>query len=108
QSRVASFERSLREASGQSTLDDATGIRLRELEPTAAVNQSLFEDFLQRATITQEQTTFEAREARIITPARPPGAPSYPRKSQFLAIDLLIGLLLRVGGAVAEELLHSG
>ena len=108
QSRVASFERSLREATGQSTIDDSTAIRLRELERTAAVNKSLFEDFLQRAKITQEQSTFEAREARIITPARPPGVPSYPRKSQFLAINLLIGLLLGVGGAVAKELLNAG
>ena len=83
-------------------------IRLRELERTAAVNKSLFEDFLQRAKITQEQSTFEAREARVITPALPPGAPSYPRKSQYLAINLLIGLLLGVGGAVAKELLNAG
>jgi succinoglycan biosynthesis transport protein ExoP len=108
QSRVASFDRSLREATGQSTIDDSTAIRLRELDRTAAVNKSLFEDFLQRAKITQEQSTFEAREARIITPAQPPGAPSYPRKSQFLAINLLIGLLLGVGGAVAKELLNAG
>jgi succinoglycan biosynthesis transport protein ExoP len=108
QSRVASFERSLREATGQTTIDDTTAIRLRELERTAAVNKSLFEDFLQRAKITQEQSTFEAREARIITPALPPGAPSYPRKGQYLAINLLIGLLLGVGGAVAKEMLNAG
>jgi uncharacterized protein involved in exopolysaccharide biosynthesis len=107
-SRVASFDRSLREATGQSSIDDTTAIRLRELDRTAAVNKSLFEDFLQRAKITQEQSTFEAREARIITPAQPPGAPSYPRKRQFLAINLLIGLLLGVGGAVAKELLNAG
>ena len=52
------------------------------------MNKSLFEDFLQRAKITQEQSTFEAREARVITPALPPGAPSYPRKTQYIAINL--------------------
>jgi polysaccharide biosynthesis transport protein len=108
QSRVTSIEQSLREATGQRSIDDTTAIRLRELERTAAVNKSLFEDFLQRAKITQEQSTFEAREARVITPALPPGAPSYPRKSQYLAINLLIGLLLGVGGAVAKELLNAG
>ena len=108
QTRVTSFEQSLREATGQTSIDDTTAIRLRELERTAAVNKSLFEDFLQRAKITQEQSTFEAREARVITPAQPPGAPSYPRKSQFLAITLLIGLLLGVGGAVAKEMLNAG
>ncbi len=108
QTRVGSLERSLREATGQTSVDDTTAIRLRELERTAAVNKSLFEDFLQRAKITQEQSTFEAREARVITPALPPGAPSYPRKTQYIAINLLIGLLLGVGGAVAKEMLNAG
>jgi len=108
QTRVGSLERSLREATGQTSIDDTTAIRLRELERTAAVNKSLFEDFLQRARITQEQSTFEAREARVITPALPPGAPSYPRKTQYIAINLLIGLLLGVGGAVAKEMLNAG
>jgi exopolysaccharide transport family protein len=108
QARVASLEQSLQEATGQTSADDATAIRLRELERTAAVNKSLFEDFLQRAKITQEQSTFEAHEARIINPALPPGAPSSPRKTQYLAITLLIGLMLGVGGAVAKEMLNAG
>jgi polysaccharide biosynthesis transport protein len=108
QSRVVSLEQSLREATGQTSLDDATAIRLRELERTAAVNKSLFEDFLQRAKITQEQSTFEAREARVITPALPPGGSSYPRRGQFMAVILVIGLLLGIGGAVAKEMLNAG
>jgi polysaccharide biosynthesis transport protein len=108
QSRVASFEKSLREATGQTNIDDTIAISLRELERTASVNKSLFEDFLQRAKITQEQSTFEARDARVITPALPPPAPSFPRKSQSLAISLFIGLLLGVGGAVAKEMLNAG
>jgi polysaccharide biosynthesis transport protein len=108
QARVASLEQSLREATGQTSIDDTTAIRLRELERTAAVNKSLFEDFLQRAKLTQEQSTFEAREARVITPALPPGGPSYPRKTQYLAVTLVIGLMLGVGGAVAKEMLNAG
>jgi exopolysaccharide transport family protein len=108
QSRVASFEQALREATGQTTIDNTTAIRLRELERTAAVNKSLFEDFLQRAKITEEQSTFEAREARVITPALPPGGPSYPRKTQFMIIVLVIGLVLGVGGAAAKEMLNAG
>jgi polysaccharide biosynthesis transport protein len=108
QSRVTSLEQSLRDATGQSSIDDTTAIRLRELERTAAVNKGLFEDFLQRAKITEEQSTFEAHDARVITPALPPGAPSYPRKGQYAAITLLIGLILGVGGAIAKEMLNTG
>ena len=106
--RSDSFERSLREATGQSSIDDKTAITLRELERTAAVNKSLFEDFLQRARITQEQSTFEARDSRVITPAMPPGGPSSPRKGQFMTLALIIGLFLGVGGAVAKDKLHGG
>jgi capsular exopolysaccharide synthesis family protein len=105
--RAEAVERTFREVTGQSGADDRTAITLRELERTAAVNKSLFEDFLQRAKITQEQSTFEAREARVITPALS-GAQSYPRKSRTLGIALFIGLVLGIGGAVAKEKLNAG
>ena len=107
QSRVASLEKSLREATGQTGVDDATAIRLRELERTAAVNKTLFEDLLQRAKITQEQATFEPHEVRVITPALPPSTPSYPRKTFYLSATLLIGLFFGVSGAVAKDMLDT-
>jgi polysaccharide biosynthesis transport protein len=108
QSRVASFEQSLQQATGQVNVDDTTAIRLRELERAVTVNKSLFEDFLQRAKITQEQSTFEAREARIITRALPPGSPSYPNKTKYMSAFVIIGLLVGVGGALAKEMLNAG
>jgi exopolysaccharide transport family protein len=107
-SREAAIERSLRDVTGQTGIDDKTTITLRELERTAAVNKSLFEDFLQKAKITQEQATFEARDARVITPAQPPGGPSSPRIFQSMMVVLFIGLILGVGGAVAKERLNTG
>jgi exopolysaccharide transport family protein len=108
QSRVQALEQSLREAAGQTSIDDETAIRLRELDRTAAVNKTLYEDFLQRAKVTEAQSTFEVRQARVITPASPPGAPSYPRKAPYFAIALFVGLMLGVGGAVATEMLNAG
>src|SRR5712692_10249415 len=105
---VASFEQSLQQATGQVNVDDTTAIRLRELERAVTVNKSLFEDFLQRAKITQEQSTFEAREARIITRALPPGSPSYPNKTKYMSAFVIIGLLVGVGGALAKEMLNAG
>lgn len=106
--RLDALGRSLQEATGQTGADDKTAITLRELERTAAVNKSLFEDFLQKAKVTQAQSTFEARDARVITPALPPGGPSYPNKSREMAISLFIGLLLGVAGALAKEKLTIG
>ena len=106
--RADAIEQSLRQATGQSGIDEKTAITLRELERTAAVNKNMFEDFLQRAKITDEQSTFEARDARVITPASPPGAPSYPNKSQAITLALIFGLFLGVGGAVAKDKLNGG
>lgn len=106
--RQDAIEKSLREATGQADIDSTKAITLRELERTAAVNKSLFEDFLQRARVTQEQATFEAREARVITPALPPGAPSAPKKTQAMMASLIFGLLLGAGVAYGVELLNAG
>jgi polysaccharide biosynthesis transport protein len=108
QAKVASLEKSLAAATGQTNIDDATAIRLRELERTAAVNRTLFEDFLKQSKITQEQSTYEPQEVRVITPALPPGAPSYPRKGRYIVISLFFGLMFGVGGAVAKEKLNTG
>ncbi len=108
QARVASLEASLRKATGLVNNDDATGVQLRELERTAAVNKTLFEEFLKQTKITEEQSTFGAQDVRVITPASPPGAPSYPRKVQFVLLNLLIGLALGIAGAVAREMLSAG
>lgn len=106
--RQTALEKSLRDATGQVDIDSAKAITLRELERNAAVNKTLFEDFLQRARITQEQSTFEARDARIITAALPPGAPSFPKKTQAMMTALLVGLVAGVIAAYALELLNAG
>ena len=108
QAREASLQASLRQATGQTNLDDATAIRLHELERTAEVNKTLFEDFLKQAKITQADATFEPQDARVITPALVPGTPSSPQKQRFMAVTLFIGLLSGVGGAFAKEKLRSG
>ena len=108
QARQAAVEKTLREVTGQTDLDASKAITLRELERTASVNKSLFEDFLQRARVTQEQSTFEARDARIITPALPPGAPSSPKRAQIILTSLLLGLMAGVGGAYLLEILNAG
>jgi len=106
--RQQAVEKTLGEVSGQSDLDATKAITLRELERNAAVNKSLFEDFLQRAKVTEEQSTFEARDARVITPALAPVAPSSPKRNQVLLTSLLLGLMAGVGGAYLIERLNAG
>ena len=106
--RQDAVERTLREVTGQTGLDNSKAITLRELERTAAVNKSLFEDFLQRARVTQEQSTFEARDARVITPAQSPATPSSPKTLLIMLASVLIGTMVGAGSAYLLELLNAG
>ncbi len=106
--RQAAIEKSLPGVSGQAGVDSTTAIRLRELERTAAVNKTLYQDFLQKSKIVDEQSQFQAKDARVISPALPPWGPSSPRKGQRMMMALLVGLMLGVGGAFAKEKLNTG
>ena len=104
------LEQAMREATGQGGLNNEDSVRLRELERTAAVNKSLFEDFLQKAKITDEQSTFRAREARVIMPAQL-GGQSFPNRNRVLMMALLVGIRARrrrrVRNGNAEGRLHD-
>src|SRR6185437_9328295 len=69
---------------------------------------TLFEDFLKQAKVTEQQSTFEPQDVRIITPALAPDTPSHPNKTRFLGVTLLVGLFFGAGGAVARDKLNSG
>jgi succinoglycan biosynthesis transport protein ExoP len=107
-SRLDATEQAMREATGQGGLSNEDSVKLRELERTAAVNKSLFEDLLQKSKVTAEQSTFQARDVRVIVPAQKPGGPSFPNQSRVLMMALLAGLGLGIGGALALELLSPG
>ncbi|WP_166144296.1 polysaccharide biosynthesis tyrosine autokinase [Methylosinus sp. RM1] len=106
--REESLQASLAKISGETGLDNSVGVRLRELERLNVGNKTLFDNFLSRAKITQEQSTFEEREARVISPATRPGAPSFPKTGLIEALAGALGLLLGVGGAVALDMLNAG
>jgi capsular exopolysaccharide synthesis family protein len=106
--REDSMQKSLDQISGASGLDNSVGIRLRELERINSANKTLFENFLSQAKITSAQSTFDVREARIISPASKPDFPSYPRKKLLLFFALVVGCLIGVGGGVALDLLNAG
>jgi capsular exopolysaccharide synthesis family protein len=105
--RASAMEQAMREATGQGELDSEAGIHLRELERTAAVNKSLFEDFLQKAKITAEQSSFQARDARIVMPAQE-GWQSFPDSRRVWMTAFVVGLGLGIGGAFLIELLNHG
>ncbi|MBB4200565.1 exopolysaccharide transport family protein [Rhodoblastus sphagnicola] len=103
-----SLQASVDAASRKDGSDDGVGVRLRELERLNAANKTLYESFLSRTKITQEQSTFEAREARIISPATKPDVPSFPKKTLVESLATVVGLLLGIAGSVALDMLNAG
>jgi len=106
--RQEAIENSINDVTGQAGMDYSTAIALGDLERTAVVNKTLYEDFLQRSKITDEQSTFDPREVRLLSPALPPGTPSSPRLVRGIVLSLVIGLGLGIGGAFAKEKLDTG
>lgn len=106
--RERSLEQSLANLSGGALVDDATGIKLRELEREASANRTLYENFLARFKEMSETTTLESSGTRVISPATMPGDPSSPQQLQTLIIALFLGLLAGAVTAVVLEFIQNG
>jgi capsular exopolysaccharide synthesis family protein len=72
-------------------------IRLRELERQADVSRSLYESFLSRFKRDVDQDQVQRANARIISPATVPTAPSWPPRGQILMAAILLSLGFGVG-----------
>jgi capsular exopolysaccharide synthesis family protein len=69
-------------------------IELQSLEREATVNGNLLEAMLNRAKETIGREEIEQPDARLVSPAAPPQAPSYPPKTLIMLLGTLGGLLL--------------
>lgn len=86
---------------GQTTNRDRLG--LAELESSAKVYHTLFDNFLHRYMEAIQQQSFPITDARIISPAVAPTKKSKPVTSLVLAIALSLGLMAGVGIAALRE-----
>ena len=87
------LDKSMASLVSQKAVSNETLVSLRELEREADVFKNLYETFLQRYQDAIQRQSFPNSEARVITPASLPGAPSWPKGSIVLAFSALLGLL---------------
>jgi polysaccharide biosynthesis transport protein len=103
--REQELEKSLAAAVVQSQETNQAQVALRELESTAQAYRTMHDNFLQRYTESLQQESFPISEARIITPASPPG--DNPKKLLILAMAMAGGLALGVGAGVLRDLMNG-
>ncbi|MER8376482.1 polysaccharide biosynthesis tyrosine autokinase [Mesorhizobium sp. M1338] len=108
ETREAALAYSLGQATGQTAADNQIAIQVRELERIANANKALYEAFLSRAKMADEEKTFSDSGVRIISVASVSETPSYPPKKVIILFGLIVGLGLGTGGALARELLNAG
>lgn len=85
--------------------DKGKGVTLEELEATADSYKKMYESFLQAFTTSANQRP--SPDARVITQATSPLAPSGPRKKLILAFGAVSGIMLGVGLAFLRNLLDD-
>lgn len=103
QAREISVKANVAAATGISTSANETQVQLRELEREAETYRNLYQTFLQRYQEAVQQQSFPITEARVITRAQPPAAPSRPRKAISIALSVMLGLAAGAGlGAFRE------
>jgi polysaccharide biosynthesis transport protein len=81
-------------------------VRLRELETAANTYRGIYETFLSRFTQSVQQQSFPSTEARLVTFASPPRAPSSPKIALIMALATLCGLGFGVMAAFTREQLN--
>ncbi|HEX6111054.1 MAG TPA: GumC family protein, partial [Geminicoccaceae bacterium] len=93
-SRERAHAEHLREAKGESGVTRQAEVQLRELEREVAANRSLYQTLLVRLKETEQQQEIVQADARLISPARTPDAPSSPSPKLFAMVGFTASLVL--------------
>jgi succinoglycan biosynthesis transport protein ExoP len=102
-SQEESIDKRMLEVFQQSSTTRQSQVRLRELETAANTYRGIYETFLSRFTQSVQQQSFPSTEARLVTLATAPRAPSAPKIGLILALSALAGIGFGMMAAFARE-----
>ena len=103
QAQVTSVENTIEQLRQTSAVNDTAMVKLRSLEQESETLKVLYSTFLQKAQEMQQQQSFPVTDARVISEASIPTAPSSPKKPLILAIFLILGGGIGLAIAVFRE-----
>lgn len=92
--REDSLNQSLDQLVSENKLSAQKQVELRELESTAQSYRALYDSFLQRFMQATQRLSFPMTEARLITEASRPLAPSEPKSGLIIAGGTMLGLMM--------------
>lgn len=102
-SRVEGLEQSLKSSVANAQVTSRYALGLRDLESSAKVYHTLYDNFLQRYMEAIQQQSFPITEARVISPAAAPERKSGPLTTVVLGVAALLGIVFSFGAAVFRE-----
>jgi uncharacterized protein involved in exopolysaccharide biosynthesis/Mrp family chromosome partitioning ATPase len=91
---VASLQGSLSAAEKQSSNQNLVRVKLRALQSNATSTRTMYEAFVTRLRETQDQDVVQSPDARVISRAAIPSAPSSPKRMLIMGASIPAGLLL--------------
>ena len=106
--RTASVAGSLSTSRGTLAANDSATVRLNELQRNAEAARTLYQSYLDRFKQTTTQQGIEQADARILSPARTPAAPSSPKVGLNLAVSAVAAVVAGLGAVILAELLETG
>lgn len=102
--REKSLEESFARLTRTSDEMNKSQIKLRELDRSSETLKTLYATLLQRHQEALQQQSFMDRNARILTVAKPPGAPNGPTALRILAFAAVVGAVAGAGAGILREL----
>lgn len=103
------IRRELEKLKGETTVNDRALIGLREIEREVETQRTIYESFLRRARETGQQERLDTTNMRVISPATPPLARTFPPSPKvLLPLALILGLLAGIALAILLPMRRGG
>ena len=107
-SRIKALQDEIQTVSNGTSLDREVAVKLRELERDADASRNIYNSFLQRYKETADQQALIEGDAKVVSTAAPPAAPSTPGPKLFAAVGFTASLMLGTLLALLMERFDSG
>lgn len=107
-SQADSLAASVAELEARYEEQSADLVRLEQLRREAEASRAIYEYFLTRLKETAVQEGIQKADARVLSYAAVPTAPSEPRKMQVLMLAVMLGLLVGAAAVLTREVLNTG